>query len=622
MPIQVLSDELSSRIAAGEVIERPASVVKELVENSLDAGSTRVDVHVVGGGARSITVVDNGQGIPAGELATAFERFATSKIDESSDLIAIGTLGFRGEALPSIASVARVEVVSKHTAEDAGARYVVDFGKSGPVEPAGAPQGTRIEVSGLFTNVPARLKFLGSAGRELSRIQTMLASLALVWPHVAFSLNSDGRERLRTVGSGGSGSIVDAVAGVYGQKIAEQMLLLDADESAAFSVDGLISSSSLTRSNRTYLTLSVNGRWIQSRRLSYAIEQAYHGFLPERRFPIAVARIRTPLDDVDANVHPAKAEVRFLREDLVYSIVQRAIRGVLSAHAPVHELGSGRAGGSIGLLRTPIGTGGFARRIDEGPGWAPSTSEGGFSQWPVSPASTEREVELSPESESGQVPLPETQAQGTRNSTDSPSPAATPRETLPVLRVIGQSHETYIVAEGPAGVYPIDQHAAHERVTFERVKALFDKNASESQPMLEPATIDLAPGMMTTVHEHLGELSRAGWGVEEFGSSSLIVRSVPASLAVRASGAGAGNIFVAVLDELSEGSTGQSWRERLLASIACHSSVRAGQTLSVDECKSLIRQLEKAELPNTCPHGRPTIVQLTVGDLEREFKRR
>ena len=171
-------------------------------------------------------------------------------------------------------------------------------------------------------------------------------------------------------------------------------------------------------------------------------------------------------------------------------------------------------------------------------------------------------------------------------------------------------------------MYLIDQHAAHERVTYERVKTLFDENASESQPMLEPATIDLAPGMMTTVHEHLGELSRAGWGVEEFGSSSLIVRSVPASLAVRASGAGAGNIFVAVLDELSEGGTGESWRERLLASIACHSSVRAGQVLSVDECKSLIRQLEKAEHPNTCPHGRPTIVQLTVGDLEREFKRR
>jgi DNA mismatch repair protein MutL len=623
MPIQVLSDELSSRIAAGEVIERPASVVKELVENSLDAGSTRVDVHVVGGGARSISVVDNGQGIPADELAIAFERFATSKIDESSDLIAIGTLGFRGEALPSIASVARVEAVSRHSGEDVGARYLVDFGKSGQMEPAGAPEGTRIEVSGLFKNVPARLKFLGSAGRELSRIQTMLASLALVHPHVAFSLNADGRDRLRTLGSG---NIVDAVSGVYGQKIADQMLMLEADDSAAFSVSGLVSSPSINRSNRTYMTLSVNGRWIQSRRLSYAIEQAYHGFLPERRFPIAVAMIRTPLDDVDANVHPAKAEVRFLREDLVYSVVQRAVRGVLTAHAPVHELGSGRAGGSLGLLRTPISTGGFGRRTDGRPeqGERPEPGSEGFSQWPEPLVSTEQgpDAATASEFEPAQAPLTESQANGASGSEGDSSSATTPKETLPVLRVIGQSHETYILAEGPEGVYLIDQHAAHERVTFEQVKARFDENITESQPLLEPATVDLAPGMMSTVQEHLEELNRVGWGVDEFGGNSLIVRSVPASLAVRASGEGAGNIFVTVLDELSEGGTGESWRERMLASIACHSSVRAGQTLSIDECKNLIRQLEKADHPNTCPHGRPTIVQLTVGDLEREFKRR
>ncbi|MDP6667897.1 MAG: DNA mismatch repair endonuclease MutL [Dehalococcoidia bacterium] len=608
MPIHVLSDDLSSRIAAGEVIERPASVVKELVENSLDAGSTRVDVHVTGGGAQSITVVDNGEGIPAAELKIAFERFATSKIDESSDLIAIGTLGFRGEALPSIASVARVEVSSRHAGAKAGARYLVDFGKAGSLEPAGAPQGTRIEVSGLFKNVPARLKFLGSPGRELSRIQTMLASLALVYPHVAFNLNADGRERLRTTGSG---NITDAVSGVYGQKIADQMLSLDSDESAAFSVDGLISSPSLNRSNRTYLTLSVNGRWVQSRRLSYAIEQAYHGFLPERRFPVAIARIRTPLDDVDANVHPAKAEVRLLREDLVYSVVQRAIRGVLSASAPVHELGAGRAAGSIGLLRTPGRTGGFSRATDRvTPAMGGREPASGFSQWPD---------QLPPiEQTSGQAPLPGTEEM----DPDSGSGAATPRETLPVLWVIGQVHETYVITEGPDGVYLIDQHAAHERVTFERVTRRFDQNVNESQPLLEPATIDLAPGAMTVVQEHLEELNRVGWGVDEFGGSGLIVRSVPAELAARASGDGAGQVFIRILDELSEGGTGESWRERMLATIACHTSVSAGQTLTIDECRDLIRQLEKTEHPNTCPHGRPTMVQLAVGDLEREFKRR
>ena len=603
MPILVLSDDLASRIAAGEVIERPASVVKELVENSLDAGASRVDVVVLGGGAQSITVVDNGQGIPTDELSIAFERFATSKIGESSDLIAINTLGFRGEALPSIASVARVEAISRHADSDAGARYLVDFGESSPVEPAGAPQGTRIEVAGLFKNVPARLKFLGSAGRELSRIQSMLASLALVYPQVAFSLNADGREKLRTIGSG---KLIDAVSGVYGSKIAEQMLELEPDEHAAFSVDGLISSPSLNRSNRTYMTISVNGRWIHSRRLSYAIEQAYHGFLPDRRFPIAITRIRAPLDDVDANVHPSKAEVRLLREDLVYSVVQRAIRGVLSASAPVHQIGAGRASGSAGLLRT------LGSSVDSSEN-RPGNDSSRFSQWPDPSAIVEQSI------------LPESQNDtGSRGTTENGAEnlANTPKETLPVLRVIGQAHETYILAEGPDGVYLVDQHAAHERVTFERVKQRFDQKVTESQPLLEAVTVDLAPGAMATVQEHLEELNRVGWGVEEFGSNSLIVRFVPASLATRASGDGAGQVFIRVLDEISEGGTGETWRNRMLATIACHSSVRAGQVLSIEESKDLIRQLEQCERPNTCPHGRPTIVQLSVNDLEREFKRR
>ena len=603
MPIQVLSDHLSSRIAAGEVIERPASVVKELVENSLDANSTRVDVFIVGGGAQSIRVVDNGHGIPPNELAIAFERFATSKIDEASDLISIGTLGFRGEALPSISSVARVEAISKHAKSDTGARYIVDFGKSNDVELAGVPQGTRIEISGLFSNVPARLKFLGSAGRELSRIQSILASLALIYPHVAFSLKADGRERLRTVGSG---KLIDAVSGVYGAKVADQMLELEPGGPAALFVDGLVSSPSLNRSNRTYMTISVNGRLIQSRRLSYAIEQACYGFLPQRRFPIAVARIQTPLGDVDANVHPAKAEVRFLNEDLVYSVVQRAIRGVLSASAPVHELGAGRASGSIGLLRT-----------------AGSASNPSIHSLTVGDRSTLSVLPHWPDPSliSEQSRLPENSTEVAPESSDESVSTNTHKETLPVLRVIGQAHETYILAEGPDGVYLVDQHAAHERVMFERVRDRFDQNSSESQPLLEPATLDLAPGAMTTVQENLEDLNRAGWGVEEFGMNSLIVRSVPAALATRASGDGAGKVFLGVLDELGEGGSGETWRNRMLATIACHSSIRAGQILSIDECKDLIRQLEQVQRPNTCPHGRPTVVQLNINDLERAFKR-
>ena len=598
--IKILSDDLASRIAAGEVIERPASVVKELVENSLDAGSTRVDVQVVAGGAKSIVVIDNGMGIPSDQITTAFERFATSKIDESSDLISIPTLGFRGEALPSIASVARVITVSMSTEAAYGVKYHVDFGKPGHVEKIGAPEGTRIEVTDLFNNTPARLKFLGSAGRELARVQSILASLALVNPHVTFNLVADGRDRLRTIGSG---KLMDSIAGVYGQKIADQMIPLEPGGSSAFAVDGVVSSPSLTRANRMYITISVNGRWIQSRRLSYAIEQAYHGFLPERRFPLALLRIRTPLEDVDPNVHPAKAQVRFLREDLVFSIVQRAIRGILSASAPIHEIGASRMAGSSGLLGaadlTEVGSGTLEPGI--------SSTQGSFVQKPDPLLKIAQG-----QSDEMRDDIALTVSEG----------GPTPRETLPVLRVIGQAHETYIVAEGPEGLYLIDQHAAHERVTFEFVKYRFDNGQSEYQPLLEPLTVDLAPGVMTTVQEHQDDLNKVGWRFEEFGKNSLILRSVPGPLSVKVSADGASQVLIRVLDELASGGAGDTWSHRLIATIACHASVRAGQSLSIDDCKNLVRQLEQAERPNTCPHGRPTIVRLRANDLEREFKRR
>lgn len=598
MPIKVLSDDLASRIAAGEVVERPASVIKELVENSIDAGSSRVVIELVDGGAKSITVTDNGHGIPAGELPFAFERFATSKIDENSDLIAIGTLGFRGEALPSIASVSRVTAVSRSVESDSGARLVIDFGDKHSLEKTGAPVGTRIQVDGLFQNVPARLKFMGSPGKEVSRVQAMLGSLALVYPDIAFTLVSDSRERLKTTGTG---KLEDAVRSVYGSKIADQMLSLEPEEQSAFSVDGLISSPSINRSNRNYITLAVNGRTIQSRRLTYAVEQAYHGFLPERRFPIAVVRIQTPLSDVDANVHPAKSEVRFLREDLVYALVQRSIRGLLNASAPVHELGIGRTSG-VGLLR-PVG--------GSTPGSRTAMSSGSVSTWPTpeEPVQSALDHENVTKNESS-------------NATESGSFSGTPRETLPVLRVVGQTHETYIVCEGPEGIYLVDQHAAHERVTYDQLQDTFSNRSPDSQALLEPAVIELAPGMLTVVQEHLEELGKVGWDAEIFGANSIVIRSIPGALSTRASSDGAGQVFINVLDELTQGGTGQSWVDRMLATVACHSSVRAGQTLPIEDAKSLLRQLEKTTHPNTCPHGRPTLIQLSVNDLEREFKRR
>ncbi len=601
MPIQVLSEALSSRIAAGEVIERPASVVKELVENSLDAGATRIDITIRDGGIRSISVVDNGSGISPDDLSVAFERFATSKIDETSDLTGISTLGFRGEALPSIASVARVEAVSRVHESDAATRCVFEYGHRDLLETTGAAPGTSVVVTGLFRNVPARLKFLGSPGRELSRIQQLVATLALVYPNVAFKLTSDGKLRM---GSPGTGDTLAAVAAVYGSRVGDAMLKMDGDPSAVFGATGLISAPSLTRGNRNYITLAVNGRWVQSRRLIFAIEQAYHGFLAERRFPVAVVDLRVPYNDVDVNVHPAKAEVRFLREDIVFSTLQRAIRGTLTESAPVH----GFTPTAPARTRDAPGQSSSPSRQPQSPSFATSAS------WPAAEGrEASSDVESSPPGENPDPPLA-----GTEDAVSNPPPRATHKGILPVLRVIGQARETYILAEGPDGVYLIDQHAAHERVLYEEIRNRFSERSTETQALLEPETVELSPAHAAIIESHMDELVAAGFAIEPFGQGAVLLRTVPQLLVNRR---GASDTLITLLDDISERGRSDSWQDRLLYTMACHSSVRAGQTLSIEESKELIRKLEATQQPHTCPHGRPTMIHLTAGVLEREFRR-
>ncbi len=598
MAISVLSPKLASRIAAGEVIERPASVVKELVENSLDAGATRIRIEVEDGGAKLVSVTDNGHGIPADQVAVAFERFATSKIDESSDLSGIATLGFRGEALPSIGSVARVEAVSRLQGSDFGARFVIDNGQAIAEEPAAAPPGTRIEVKGLFEMVPARRKFMGSAGRELTRIRQLISTYAIVYPSVAFTFAADGSSRFATPGSG---DVRAALAAAYGARLADSMLEIDDDGSGAFGVSGLVSEPGTSRGTRRYVTLAVNARWIENRRLAFAVEQGYHGFLPERRFPVAVLSIRTPLDDVDVNVHPAKLEVRLLREDLVFREIQRAIRLALSDFAPVRTMNlPGRPG--------PPGQG--------MPVANSSNPFGAVAMWP--------DRSITPPDQSG--PGLTTETQGQSNSSDTivepPPPPVTQRSVLPILRVIGQARETYILAEGPDGLYLVDQHAAHERVLYEEIKERTKSQAAESQPLLMPESVELDPRQMEAVEQHGEELRNAGFLAESFGDSTVVLRAIPAMMANSNQSQTPGAAFGAILDEINEGRSSDSWQDRLLYTMACHAAVKAGMPLTTDESRELIRRLEQAEQPHTCPHGRPTMIHLDAGALEYQFGRR
>ena len=598
MAIGVLSPNLASRIAAGEVIERPASVVKELIENSLDAGATRIRLEVTEGGAKSISVTDNGDGIPADEISLAFERFATSKIDETSDLSGIATLGFRGEALPSIASVARVEAVSRVDGSDSGARLVMDNGQRVAQEPAAGPTGTRIEVKGLFEKVPARRKFMGSAGRELTRIRQLVSTYAIVYPSVAFTFAADGKSRFATPGSGDSRA---AIAAAYGARLADSMLKIDDDRSGAFGVGGLISDPGTSRGTRRYVTLAVNARWIENRRLAFAVEQGYHGFLPERRFPVAVLSIRTPLDDVDVNVHPAKLEVRLLREDLVFREIQRAIRLALGDFAPVRTLSvPGRSntpgqGMSIPNANNPFGA---------------------VAMWPSRSIAPPTQPEPSP------AYAPQDQQTPPETAGEPPQAPTSQRSVLPILRVIGQARETYILAEGPDGLYLVDQHAAHERVLYEEISQRIGSQVAESQPLLMPESVELDPRQMEAIELHGQELKNAGFHAEPFGDTSVVLRAIPAMIANSSHTQTPGTVFGAILDEINEGRGSDSWQDRLLYTMACHASVKAGMPLTTDESRELIRRLEEAEQPHTCPHGRPTMIHLDAGALEYQFGRR
>ena len=577
MPIQVLSPQIASKIAAGEVTERPASVVKELVENSLDAGARRISVEIRGGGIEYIRVTDDGIGIPPDEVAVAFERFATSKLVDPRDLDSVGTFGFRGEALPSIAAVARVVMVSRTRDGDAAAQVEVEAGRVLRRQSVGAAQGTSVTVRGLFHNLPARRKFLRSFASESTRIQSAVGRFALARPDVAVSLILDDKS---TIATNGSGDLREAMASVYSAQITEATLDIESEEGDS-GVHGLIGRPSLARSNRNHVTIFVNGRWVQNRSLGFALFEAYRGFLMERRYPIAVVNIAVPYSDVDVNVHPSKTEVRLRDERRVFSILQRTVREALIANLPVQEIST--------------------RPVDDQN--LPSVR----AYWPILPP----DQTLDSDDMGSESPLQTAPSQ-------SPQQPLIPRRALPALRVLGQIKATYIAAEGPDGMYLIDQHAAHERVLFERIKSDSRAGSPSVQGLMEPVTVDLTPEQREIVDSRHSNVSGLGFHVEDFGGGTSVLRGVPAVIGPEDP---AGSLRD-VLDLMAEGGGYESWDERAAYSLACHGAIRAGKSLTNQETEDLVRQLEQCSQPHTCPHGRPTMIHLSAARLEEEFGRR
>ena len=576
MTIRLLSQDTVGKITAGEVVERPASVVKELLENSLDAGARRIEIEVRQGGSELIEVSDDGRGMDADELGIAIQRHATSKLVRFEDLDVLTTLGFRGEALPSIAAVSALTLRSATQESTHAAELRVAFGTASEPLPVAAPRGTTVSVRDLFGNVPVRRKFLRQAATEVSYIIRIVGAYATAYPGVRFTLVSDGRRAIATDGSGNNEA---AAIGVFGPEIAGATLELPQLDSEAavpgVHVEGWVGAPRITRSHRQHLHFFVNGRWVQHRPLSFALEEAFHTLLMVGRHPLGVVKVSLAPDAVDVNVHPSKAEIKFIDERAVSRAVRRASHGALS----------GTQRGDLPLFR-----------------------------FPEQPFGTSIHTSVP------QTALPGWSATNTSSALDTPTSNVPTfaAARLPILRVLGQVGATYIVAEGPTGVFLIDQHAAHERILYEQLANHARANLIEQQPLLEPLIVELPWTEMEIFERSRDELTQVGFEIEPFGESSVAIRAVPAVIR----GINFAERLHLILKELAEGGSGDSWLDSVAISAACHTSIRAGQALSLPEMRELVIQLERTQQPRACGHGRPTMVHLTPSDLERQFSRR
>ena len=577
--IIILDDEVVSRIAAGEVVERPASVVKELVENSLDAGATRVEVDVEEGGKRLIRVADDGCGMSEEEALLALQRHATSKIRSVEDLERIVTLGFRGEALPSIAAVSKMEVVTRRPEDEEGTMVLVEGGVVVDVRKVGCPPGTMVTVRHLFYNTPARLKFLKGAQTELAHISEWMIKFVLAWPEVSFRLRHKGQVLLSTRRGG---TVYDAVAATLGMEALRNMVEIGA-EGEGFTIRGLVSLPTLTRAAKSHQYLIVNKRAVKPSLLSRALQEAYRGLIPQGRHPVAVVWMEVEPHLVDVNVHPAKVEVKFrdehkLLDALVKAVADSLRKGrALSKPEPERPKKEEPKPKPV-LLQKPIPS--FGEVVKQKAGIR------------VFPPALER-LELRP-------------------------PGPDVRDLLSVAEPLGQIGTEFVVAASEEGLILVDQHAAHERIVFERL--LRAKADEASQRLLVPVELDLPPVEARTAEAHLDQFQELGFSIRQEGASRFVLEAVPTALKAE----DPKKEFLDILDEISS-STGPAKprlkTEEVAAIVACHSAVRAGKRLTHEEMRRLLQDLSETENPLTCPHGRPTLAVADMGSLRKLFRR-
>lgn len=688
--IQVLDQITIDKIAAGEVIERPASIVKELVENAIDAGSTSVKVEIKDGGISLIRIMDNGCGIPASEVRSAFLRHSTSKIQSVEDLAHITSLGFRGEALSSIAAVTRTEVITKTADAELGTRYVIEGGKEVSIEETGAPNGTTFLVHQLFYNVPARRKFLKTPMTEAGHVQDLLMHLALSHPEVAFQFINNGQEKLRT---SGNGKLKDVIYSIYGRDVAANLIEID-HEKGGLRISGYLGKPVITRGNRNFENFFVNGRYVKSPMISKSLEDAYRDFTMQHKFPFAVLHFHVNGDEIDVNVHPTKMELRFQRQQEVYNTVFEGVHRTLlepeliqkaEVPDPIEESSVPDAQGAgareSGKVSDGSGSGPSPFLLRPKPAMAEKTV--GSKTDPVEKAPEvkdedyfirkmrERVLAYHERSSSAEVKKrdevfrPETQKERIRDTVrqaagenvsvpDGPVPANVSdevlsdkaaegtkdqlpppekprqmdlfeenflkREVRAEYKLIGQVFDTYWLVEFRDSLYIIDQHAAHERVLYERTLKGMKNREFTSQYLSPPIILNLSMKEAQLLNENMDRFARIGFEIEPFGGEEYAVRAVPDNLFSIAKK----DLLMEMIDDLSDGISTTMTPELIdekVASMSCKAAVKGNNRLSAQEVDALIGELLTLDNPYHCPHGRPTIIAMTRRELEKKFKR-
>jgi len=647
--IHVLSEAVANKIAAGEVVERPASVVKELLENSLDAGASRIKIQIEAGGKKLIQITDNGCGMVRDDAMLAFERHATSKIKNADDLLSVSTLGFRGEALPSIASVSRLRLETRAAEDPAGTVIEINGGKIFKVEEAGLPEGTSITVRDLFFNTPARKKFLKSESTELSHIASLVTHYALAHPAKHFELHSATNAMLVAAPVGTSS---ERVYQVFGRETLDQLIPIasvqpleriglpqpppwrrseedeehPAAEPGELRVHGFISKPEIQKLNRYSIYVFVNGRLIRDRLIQHALTEAYRNIMPPTVYPVVLLFLELPGGEVDVNVHPSKTEVRFRQQSAVHDFVRDSVRAALMKTRPVPQFVTEM---TARATATPALTPG-ATPVDISSWRAAHVPEAFTLQPPVPPPETERfqfgangiNVEANAAAALAAAPAAEVVKDDgcTPAATAEPEPSTDLGNSLASMKPLGQIRESFILAVNYDGLWIIDQHVAHERILFERILKQRAVQKVESQRLLMPLVLELTPAQQAVFSEISDELNRNGFEAEPFGTRSVAVKVAPAAIEA----AQVEHLLHEILDQISREEQAfnlDKVRARIAASIACHAAIKVNMPLEQNKMEWLLSELAKTECPMSCPHGRPVVLRYSIKDIQKAFKR-